>query len=136
MFPAGASSTIAYWLSDIAPSQLVNFLGCTLFAAPVYTLTKLRPGAVYFGNFIALLVCSVYCNMGLAFLLSTVSKTAFNSRLIFNGVLLPLQLLCSGVLVLLSTMSYWYKWGALLDPMSYFMAGCLANEFDGNSAGT
>lgn len=41
---AGASTAMAYWLSDSTPLQFMNFFGCLCFAAPLYYMAGLRSG--------------------------------------------------------------------------------------------
>jgi len=131
---SGSSSSLAYWLSDPAPSFILNAICCFLLAGPIYIISGLREGFWYFGYFYLLILASVYCNTGFAFLLSTYTKSALTSRLIFNGIIIPLQLLFSGFLFLLPSMGMWYSWISYLSPMSYYLAGLMANEYNGNDS--
>jgi hypothetical protein len=54
-----------------------------------------------------MILLSSYCNLGLAYILSFVCESERTSQMIFNGILIPLQLLMSGYLFLLPTMSSW-----------------------------
>ena len=129
---SGSSSSLAYWLSDPAPSFVLNTICCLFISFPVYLLADLRPGIEYFGFFYLVLLGSVYCNTGLACLLSTLTSSASTSRLIFNGVVMPLQILFSGFLILLPSMANWYRWISCICPMSYYLASLLNNDFNGN----
>lgn len=83
--------------------------------------------------FYGLVLASLYCNLSFCQLLISVPLVSENtSRMLFTGVLVPLQLLFSGFLFLVPAMQPWYKWGSLLSPASYFIAGAFQNEFDGN----
>ena len=62
-------------------------------------------GAYLYFNFVTLL--SIYCNFCGAHLLSMHTESALHCKLIFGGVVLPLQLLLSGFLVLIETMPAW-----------------------------
>jgi hypothetical protein len=55
------------------------------------------------------------------------------SQVLFLGIILPLQILFSGSVVYLSSMSSWLSWGALLNPMHFFLTGVFENEFDHNN---
>jgi hypothetical protein len=57
--------------------------------------------------FYVLLVCSVYCNFSLAYMLSTLTQSVLTCKYVFSGVILPLQMLMSGYLVLIPTMEVW-----------------------------
>jgi len=131
---SGASSFVAYWIADPVPAQLVHFLGCNLFILPVYLLAGLRSGIGSYLYFYILLMLAIAANLSLAYIVALFSKTEAIARMIFNGVLIPLQLLLSGYLVLLSTMPVWLQWGCYINPMSYFMAGVMGNEFKDNEA--
>lgn len=82
--------------------------------------------------FYIMLLASVYCNTGVACLLSTFYGKSRTSKFIFNGIIMPLQILFSGFLILLPTMSGWYSWLSSICPMSYFLAGMLENEYYDN----
>jgi hypothetical protein len=56
------------------------------------------------------------------------------SRLVYLGILIPLQLLFCGSLIYLSTYPSWLRWGAYLNPMHYFLAAIFVNEFHNNSS--
>jgi hypothetical protein len=51
---------------------------------------------------------SVYCSSCAAYLLAMHTRSAAACSLVFGGVLLPLELLTSGYLVLVPTISPWY----------------------------
>jgi hypothetical protein len=55
------------------------------------------------------------------------------SRIIYLGLLLPLQLLFCGSLIYLSTYPSWLRWGAYLNPMHFYLAAFFINEFHENS---
>ncbi len=62
------------------------------------------------GHFIYLylaVLASVFANYALAYLLSMATDSVAVCRMVFSGVLIPLQLLVSGYLVLISTMPAW-----------------------------
>jgi hypothetical protein len=106
----------------------------------------------YFGCFYLLFFVSMYCNLGMAYILSFYCVGANTSRMLFNGIVMPAQLLLSGFLFLISRMQPWYachycednlvflssirdvryKWAVYISPMSYFLAGTFYNEFSGN----
>jgi len=129
---AGSATPLSYWLSDPTASFWLNAICCLMCSLPVYYIADLRTGPAYFGYFYLLLLSTVYCNTGFAFFLSTFTSNAVTSRLVFNGIVIPLQIIFSGFLILLPSMASWYSWLAYLCPMSYFLAGMLANEYEGN----
>lgn len=127
-----SATPLSYWLSDPTASFWLNALCCLMCSLPVYYIADLRTGSEYFGYFYLLLLSTVYCNTGFAFLLSTFTSCAITSRLVFNGILMPLQIVFSGFLILLPSMASWFSWLAYICPMSYFLAGMLSNEYEGN----
>lgn len=124
-----SSNYIAYWLTDAAPVQVLNSIGSLIFCIPVYAFSCLRSGFSHTFYFYIMVLAATYSNLGLAYLLSTVTKNATECKVVFNGIIIPLQLLFSGNLILLSTMKGWYRWATMLNPMSYFLAGTFRNEF-------
>jgi hypothetical protein len=52
-------------------------------------------------------LASVFCNYSLAYLLSMGTDSVGLCRMVFSGVVIPLQLLMSGYIVLISTMDGW-----------------------------
>ena len=129
---SGSSSVLAYWLADPSPSFILNAICCLLCAMPVYSMPALRAGFYNFMYFYIMLLSSVYCNTGIACLLSTLYGQSSTSKFIFNGVIMPLQILFSGFLILLPTMASWYSWISCICPMSFFIAGMLENEYYDN----
>jgi hypothetical protein len=63
---------------------------------------------VHFGYFYLMILLASYCNLGMAYILSFFCESERTSQMIFNGILIPLQLCMSGYLFLLPTMSAWY----------------------------
>mmetsp|Transcript_7005 Transcript_7005/g.10497 ORF Transcript_7005/g.10497 Transcript_7005/m.10497 type:complete len:224 (+) Transcript_7005:848-1519(+) len=68
------------------------------------------------------------------YLVSAIAKRPRVSQVVFLGLLVPLQIMFSGSVVYLSTLSTWLQWGALMNPMHYFLAGVFENEFEDNSS--
>lgn len=130
---SGASHFIPYWFADSGPVHIFNLFGSLLFCYPVYFLSELRDGEYNIGIFYLLVFASLYCNLGMAYCVSTFSSTDIISRMIFNGILIPLQMIFSGYLILLPSMKEWYKWISYLSPMSYYLSGVFYNEFNLNS---
>ena len=127
-----SSNYLAYWITDAAPVQVLNSIGSLIFCIPVYAFSSLRIGFSHTFYFYIMVLAATYSNLGLAYLLSTVTKNATESKVVFNGIIIPLQLLFSGNLILISTMKSWYRWATLFNPMSYFLAGTFRNEFRDN----
>lgn len=57
--------------------------------------------------FFALLLMAVYTNYQLGYLLSVNLKSPLMSRVVFTGLLLPLQMLFSGFIILINAMPWW-----------------------------
>jgi ABC-type multidrug transport system ATPase subunit len=126
---SGASHFIPYWFADSGPIHIFNIFGSLLFCYPVYFLSELRSNEYNIGIFYALVFASIYCNLGMAYCVATFSSTDMISRMVFNGIVIPLQMIFSGYLILLPSMKEWYKWISYLSPMSYYLSGVLFNEF-------
>jgi hypothetical protein len=127
-----ASNFVSYYLTDGLPIMLLFAVGSFCAILIVYLLTGLRSGMFHFGYFYGILLFAVYCNHSIAYALSMVFHSLSVCKTVFIGVILPLQLLTSGYLVLIPSSPIWMHWTMLLSPMSYFLAGCLRNEFQGN----
>ena len=98
---------MAYWMADSAPFQLLNTIGVFLFCVPVYYISGLRPTVENFFYFAALLYVSMYCNLGLIYFVCMITPDDSRSRLVFSGVLIPIQVSLSGFLILSPTMPVW-----------------------------
>jgi hypothetical protein len=80
------------------------------FTSPAHTgtcvFTRLRRAGYYlYFNLMTLL--SVYCNLCLAYLITMLVERRAACKLVYAGVLLPLQLLMSGYMPLIRTMPAW-----------------------------
>eukprot|EP01034_Spumella_vulgaris_P022154 gene22154-28261_t len=128
-----ASSFVSYYMSDTSPSLLLYAIGAGLFIAPIYSMSGLRDGVDKFLYFYVIVLASIFCNYSLAYLLSMLTDSVGLCRMVFSGVIIPLQLLMSGYLVLIPTMDSWIQWGSYICPMTYYLAGCFRNEFEDNS---
>ena len=131
---SGAATGTSYWLGDGVPVVLHTAPNVVLFTVPLYLLAGMRTGFASLGYYCVLFVLAVYCNVGLMYLVTGVTKDALMSRVVFLGALLPLQLLFSGAIVYLSAMYDWLRVFAYLNPMQYFLAGMFTNEFHDNAA--
>ena len=129
---SGASTGTSYWLGDGAPVVMHSAPHVVIFSMPFYFLAGLRPGFAHFCYYCVLFFFAVYCNLGLMYLVTGVTKNALMSRVIYLGILLPLQLIFSGSIIYLSTMYDWLSAFAYLNPMQYFMSGTFTNEFHDN----
>jgi hypothetical protein len=93
----------------LGPSVLVA--GCrVLFSITADTgtcvFTHLRRAGYYlYFNLMTLL--SVYCNLCLAYLITMLVERRAACKLVYAGVLVPLQLLMSGYMPLIRTMPTW-----------------------------
>lgn len=130
---SNASTYMAYWLADSGPLQVFNILASLIYCVPVYKMSHLNPNGKNFLYFYLLVLGCIYSNLGLAYFLSTMTKSAQSSRRIFNGILIPIQLFMSGYLFLIPNMFIWYKWIIYVNPMYFFLTGCFDNEFSNNS---
>jgi type III secretory pathway component EscR len=72
-------------------SQLLNLVGSFLFIVPAYGMTQLRKGGERVFYFYLMVLASIYCNLGLAYILSMLTPSASISKIVFNGFLMPLQ---------------------------------------------
>jgi hypothetical protein len=88
----------------------------------------------------------------MAYILSFYCVGANTSRMLFNGIVMPAQLLLSGFLFLISRMQPWYachycednlvflssirdvryKWAVFISPMGNFFGGPSYNQLRGN----
>ena len=125
---------LSYWMADSVPFQLLNVVGIALYCAPVYYLGGLRPTLDNFLVFLALMMSSTYCNLGLIYFVCMITPDDLRSRLVFGGILLPLQALFSSYLILAPTMPVWTTYVSYIFPMSYFCAGAMRNEFQNYGA--
>lgn len=125
---------LSYWISDSIPFQILNVVGVVTYCAPVYYLAGLRPTVGNFLMFLALMMSSTYCNLGLIYFVCMITPDGLRSRLVFGGILLPLQALLSSYLILAPTMPLWTTYVAYIFPMSYFCAGTMRNEFQNYGA--
>lgn len=132
----GSSVSLAYWLSDGAPSFAASLIQCFLLAIPLYPLAGLRSGFGYFIFFLAIVMTAAQCCMGLMYICSALCPTSGKSIGLYLGLLLPIQYLFSGSLIYADDMSYWLKWIPYINPMHMFLSGLAYNEFSGNSEAT
>ena len=121
-----ACSGLSYFFADSMPYQYLNFIGIIVFSIPVYILTQLRPnlGNVYihicnacsvrlyiivvnYLYFLLLLLTSSYCNLGLIYLVCMLTPETTHSRVVYSGLLIPIQIFLSGFLLLTPTMPKW-----------------------------
>lgn len=130
---SNASSYMSYWLADSGPLQILNVIASFIFCIPVYRMSGLRPDVKNFFYFYLLVLGCIYSNLGLAYFLSTMTKSYQSSMRIFNGILMPIQLCTSGYLFLIPNMVVWYKWIIYINPMYYFLTGAFDNEFKSNA---
>ena len=130
---SGASTGTSYWLGDGVPVIVHSIPHVILFAAPLYLMAGLRPGFNNLGYFCLLFFFAMYCNIGLMYLVTGVTKDALMSRVLFLGAVIPLQLLFSGSIVYLSSMYDWLSIFSYLNPMQFFLSGVFTNEFHDNS---
>eukprot|EP01038_Epipyxis_sp_PR26KG_P004858 gene4858-6808_t len=128
------TSFLSYYLTDSIPSLLLIISGTILFVFPIYFMAGLRNNGGAFITFFSLILASTYSNFSLAYLLSMLVDSLAVSKMIYSGVIVPLQLLTSGYLILISTMTTWNSWGSYICPMSYYLAGAFRNEYINNSA--
>ncbi len=128
----GCTRLESFWITDDLPWQVLNWVSSIIFIGPLYGIGGLRVGGEYFFIFFVLTIASLYCNLELAYLISVVYSDPWTARIIYSGVVMPLQYLYSGALVLLSTMEPGFAWLAYINPMSFYLAGTLRNEFKGN----
>lgn len=132
----GASVSLAYWLSDGAPSFIASMMQCLLLSVPLYSLVGLRPGFGYFMYFLVTVITAAHCSMGLMYICSALCPNSGKSMGLYLGILLPLQYIYSGGLLYVSDMSYLLQWIAYINPMHIFLSGLAYNEFSGNDAAT
>lgn len=100
----------AEWLSDNSAIQFINLVGAFLFTIIVYPTSGLHRNVGHGLYFFLMIMAAIYCNIGLAYLVCSLSPSPFYSKLIFNGALVPLQFLTSGYLILIPTMASWYAY--------------------------
>lgn len=129
---SNATSYLSYWLADSGPQQILNIVASLIFCIPVYKLSGLKPNEKSFFYFYLLVLGCIYSNLGLAYLLSTLTRSYQSSVRLFNGVLMPIQFLMSGYFFLIPNMVIWYKWIIYINPMYFFLTGAFDNEFSNN----
>ena len=131
---SNATSYLSYWLADSGPIQTLNIVASLIFCIPVYKMSGLKPNSKSFFYFYLLVLGCIYSNLGLAYLLSTITRSYQSSVRLFNGILMPIQLLMSGYFFLIPNMFIWYKWIIYINPMYYFLTGAFDNEFNNNNS--
>ena len=70
--------------------------------------------------FLLLLLFSSYCNLGLIYLVCMLTPEANYSRVVYSGLLVPMQIFLSGFLLLTPTMPKWF--------VSLLFVSCLADH--------
>lgn len=118
---------------DSVPTLVIFAVGSFLTVSVAYGLAGLRAGGGPFFYLYVIVFMSLYVNYALAYALSMQVSSVVLCKMIYTGILIPLQLLMSGYLILIPTMQAWSKWGSYICPMTYFLAGALRNECQDNS---
>jgi ABC-type multidrug transport system ATPase subunit len=130
---AEATNVLAFWGTEDTPWLALNFICCILCTIPMYILGELRPGMEHFFYFLMLSLAAMVCNVELAYLVTLSSSSSMSARMIFNGIIMPLQFIFSGSVILFSSMSSVFSWISFVNPMAFYLAGVVHNEFKGNS---
>ena len=130
---AEATNVLAFWGTEDTPWLALNFICCILCTIPMYILGELRPGFEHFFFFLMLSLAAMVCNVELAYLVTLSSSSSMSARMVFNGIIMPLQFIFSGSVILFSSMSSVFSWISFVNPMAFYLAGVFHNEFKGNS---
>lgn len=102
-----ASHSLAHFVVDAVPTLLLFAMGAFLTVSLTVVMAGLRGGGSPFFYLFSLLLVAMCCNTALAYALSMQAPSLVVGKMIYTGLLLPLQLLMSGYLILIPTMQDW-----------------------------
>ena len=125
---SGLYSSAAYYLAVTTVVLPLEALPQILFGVVVYFMTNLRPGAVYFFNYVALMILENFVGIGLGMILSASFSSIKMAGDIAPAVVV-LFLMFSGYFLNEASIPSWIDWFKYLSFIRYTFMGLCANEF-------